>query len=128
MYWGYKSMECQLDSSHEELHRHNRRISLALRAGIVVSLLLIAGGLILFFFSGAPHTSPLIPVTSLAAGLAALNPAAFITAGLIVILLLPTVILITSLAHFIVERERQPIIVCIVLLAMLASSLILILK
>ena len=121
-------MEYQLDSRHEKLHRHNRRIGLALRAGIVVSLLLIAGGLILFFFSGAPHTAPLTPVTSLATGLAALNPAAFITAGLIVILLLPTVILIMSLAHFIAERERQPIIVCIVLLAMLASSLILILK
>ena len=121
-------MECQLDSGHEKLHRHNRRISLALRAGIVVSLLLIAGGLILFFFSGAPHTAPLTPVTTLAAGLAAFNPAAFITAGLIVILLLPTVILIVSLAHFVATGERQPIIVCIILLAMLASSLILILK
>ena len=121
-------MECQIDSSHEKLHGHNRRISLALRTGIVVSLLLIAVGLILFFFSGASHTSPLIPVISLASGLAALNPAAFITAGLIVTLLLPAIILVMSLAHFIAERERQPIIVCIVLLAMLASSLILILK
>jgi uncharacterized membrane protein len=121
-------MECQIDNGHEKLHGHNRRISLALRIGIVISLLLIAGGLILFFFSSAPHTSPLTPVSSLASGLAALSPAAFITAGLIVILLLPTVILIMSLAHFIAERERQPVVACIVLLAMLASSLILILK
>jgi uncharacterized membrane protein len=121
-------MECPLDSSHENLHRLNRRIGLALRVGIVISLLLIAGGLILFFFSGAPHTATLTPVTSLAYGLAAFNPSAFITVGLIVILLLPTAILIISLAHFIAEQERQPIIVCIVLLVMLASSLILILK
>jgi len=121
-------MECQLDSRHEKLHRLNRRIGLVLRVGIVASLLLIAGGLILFFVSGAPHTATLTPVTSLAPGLAALNPAAFITAGLIVILLLPAAVLVLSLAHFIAARERQPVIVCIVLLVMLASSLILILK
>jgi uncharacterized membrane protein len=121
-------MECEIDNRHEKLHGHNRRISLALRVGIVISLLLIAGGLILFFVGGASHMSPLTPMTSLVSGLAALNPAAFITAGLIVILLLPTIILVMSLAHFIAERERQPVIVCVVLLAMLASSLILILK
>jgi len=121
-------MECQFDSRHEKLHSLNRRIGLTLRAGIVVSLLLVAAGLVLFFLSGAPHTAPLTPVTSLVPGLAALNPSAFITAGLIVILLLPTAILILSLAHFAVERERQPVIVCIVLLMMLAASLILVLK
>jgi uncharacterized membrane protein len=121
-------MEYQLDSRHEKLHRLNRRLSQALRAGIATSLLLIAGGLILFFFSGAPHTVALTPVKSLAPGLAALNPAAFITSGLIVILLMPVAVLIMSLAHFIAARERRPVIVCIVLLVMLAASLILILK
>jgi len=121
-------MECQLDSHHEKLHRLNRRIGLALRAGIVASLILIVCGLILYFIGGAPHTAPLTPVTSLAYSLAALNPAAFITAGLIIILLLPIAILILSLTHFVAEQERQPAIVCIVLLVMLASSLILILK
>jgi uncharacterized membrane protein len=128
MFWGDKNMECQMDSHHEKLHRANRRISLALRTGTGVSLLLIVSGLILFFLSGAPRTAALTPLTSLAPGLAALNPAAFITAGLIVILLMPAVILVLSLAHFLAERERQPVIVCIVLLVMLAASLILILK
>jgi len=121
-------MECKSDNSHEKLHGLNRRIGLTLRVGIVVSLLLIAGGLILFFSSGIPHTAVLTPVISLATGLATLNPAAFITAGLIAILLMPVAILIISLAHFAAERERQPVIVCITLLLMLASSLILILK
>ena len=121
-------MECQFDSHHEKLHGLNRRISLTLRAGIVVSLLLITAGLTLFFISGAPHAAELTPVTSLAPGLAGLDPASFITAGLIIILLLPAAILVLSFAHFIAERERQPMIVCIVLLVMLSSSLILILK
>ncbi len=121
-------MECQLDSRHEKLHGLNRRISLALRAGTVFSLLLIAAGLILFFISGAPHTAMLTPIVTLVPGVISLDPSAFITIGLILMLLLPVVILILSLAHFIAEREKQPIIVCIVLIAMLASSLILILK
>jgi len=121
-------MECQFDRRHEKLHGLNRRISLTLRAGIVVSLLLVTTGLILFFINGAPHTVELTPVISLAPGLAGLNPAAYITAGLIVILLLPAAMLVLSFAHFIAERERQPVIVCIVLLVMLASSLVLILK
>jgi uncharacterized membrane protein len=125
---GENEMQCQLDSHHEKLHRLNRRLSLALRAGIAVSLLLTAGGLILFFLSGAPHTAALTPLITLAPGLMALNPAALITAGLIVILLMPVAVLIMSLAHFLAARERQPVIVCIVLLVMLASSLILILK
>jgi uncharacterized membrane protein len=121
-------MVCQIDNRHEKLHSLNRRISMALRAGIAVSLLLIASGLILFFSGGAPHTVTLTPVTSLAPGLAALNPAAFITAGLIIILLMPVAVLIMSLAHFFATKERRPVIVCIVLLVMLAASLILILK
>ena len=121
-------MEYRIDSRHEKLHSLNRRISLALRAGIAASLLLIASGLILFFFSGAPHTVTLTPVTSLVPGLAALNPAAFITTGLIIILLMPIAVLIMSLTHFLATRERRPVIVCIVLLVMLAASLILILK
>jgi uncharacterized membrane protein len=121
-------MECQLDSRHDKLHRLNRRISVTLRAGTAVSLLFIAGGLILFFISGTLHTTALTPVTTLVSGLIALNPAAFITAGLTVILLMPIAVLIMSFAHFLVTREKQPVIVCMVLLVMLAASLILILK
>ncbi|MFA5065342.1 MAG: DUF1634 domain-containing protein [Dehalococcoidia bacterium] len=121
-------MECQYDSRHEKLHRLNRRISLVLRWGIAASLVLIVCGLIIFLVSGGPHTSPLLPLPSLIEGFAALNPAAFITAGVILILLLPVAILILSLAYFATMRERQPAIVCIMLLIMLAASLILVLK
>jgi len=121
-------MDYQYDSRHEQLHRLNRRISLVMRVGITVSLILIVCGLILFLLSSAPHTAPLLPVTSLIPGFAALNPAAFITVGVILILFLPAAVLILSLAYFAAVRERQPIIVCIVLLVMLAASLILVLK
>jgi uncharacterized membrane protein len=121
-------MDYQIDSRHEKLHGLNRRISLVLRTGTVASLLLVAAGLILFFTSGTLHTAALTPVISLAHGLAAFDPSAFVTVGLIVMLLMPAAILILSFAHFIAEHERQPVIVCIVLFIMLASSLVLILK
>jgi uncharacterized membrane protein len=122
------NLECQYDSRHERLHRLNRRISLVLRWGIAASLVLIILGLILFFVSGAPHTSPMLPLPSLANGFIALDPAAFITLGLIFILLLPAIMLILSLVYYSAVKERQPAIVCIVLLVMLACSLILVLK
>ncbi len=121
-------MECQFDSRHEKLHRLNRRISLVLRWGIAASLVLIVSGLILFFVSRAPHTSPMLPLHLLINGFIALDPAAFITLGVIFILLLPAITLILSLTYFSAVRERQPAIVCIVLLIMLAFSLILVLK
>jgi len=121
-------LEFKYDSRHEKLHRLNRRISLVLRWGIATSLVLIICGLILFQISGAPHTSPLLPLSSLINGLIALNPAAFVTAGIIIILLLPATMLTLSLAYFAAVKEKQSVIACIVLLIMLAFSLILVAK
>jgi uncharacterized membrane protein len=121
-------MECMIDSSHEKLHELNRRISLVLRIGIGLSLALITAGLILFFVTGAPHMGGLTPLSSLPAGLGILSPAAFVTAGLVVILLMPPTMLVLSLAHFISVREKKPVITCIVLLILLAASFILLLK
>jgi uncharacterized membrane protein len=121
-------MEYKIDSKHEKLYGLNRWVGLVLRIGIGLSLAVIAAGLILFFVTGAPHTAELTPFSALQAGIAALSPAAFITAGLAIILLMPPAILILSLAHFISMRDKQPVITCIVLLILLAGSFILILK
>jgi len=121
-------LEHQYEIRHEKLKRLHRRISLLLRWGIAASLVLIVGGLVLFMVSGAPRTSPMLPLPSLINGFVALDPAAFITLGVIFILLLPAIMLILSLAYFAAVRERQPAIVCIVLLIMLICSLILVLK
>ena len=121
-------MDCKIDSSHEKLHGLNRRVSLVLRIGIGLSLALITAGLILFFTTGAPHMAELTPFYALLAGIAALSPAAFVTAGLVAILLMPPSVLIFSLLHFISMREKQPVITCTVLLILLAASFILILK
>ena len=100
-------MNSQIDEKHEKLHTLNRRVGLFLRAGTIVSLLLFLAGLIIFIVSGTPHMVALTPSSSI---------------------IMPLVILITSLAHFIVTRETKPVVVCIVLLVMLAASYVLVLK
>jgi len=121
-------MERQLDSQQEKLHGLNRRTGLILRIGIVLSIALISAGLIMFAVAGATNLTPLTPLASLPTEVARLNPAALVTAGLGIILLMPVAILLLSLAHFLTIREKLPVITCIVLLILLAASFILILK
>ena len=121
-------MNSQIDEKHGKLHTLNRRVGLFLRAGTILSLLLFLSGLIIFIMSGTPHMVALTPASSIIPGLLLLNPVALVTAGLIVILIMPLVILLTSLAHFITTRETTPVVVCIVLLVMMAASYVLVLK
>ena len=106
----------------------NHRVSRVLQVAIGVALALVLAGIVISMITGAPRMSGLTPLSMLPPALIALSPAAFVTAGLIIILLLPAAILITSFAHFIVTRQRQPVIVCIVLVLMLAASYVLLLK
>jgi uncharacterized membrane protein len=121
-------MISKIDERHKKLHALNRRVALFLRIGTVLSLVLFLAGLVLFLVGGTPHMVGLTPAASLIHDLLMLSPAALITAGLIVIMVMPLVILVTSFVHFIMTRETRPMIVCIVLLVMLAASYALVLK
>ena len=118
----------KIDERHKKLHALNRRVSVFLRAGTALSLLLLLSGLVMYFVTGTPHAASLIPLPALLSGLLTLSPAALVTAGLVVILAMPPFILLISFAHFIATRETKPVIVCIVLLVMLAASYISVLK
>ena len=112
------------DKLHVALQALDRRVGILLRTGMVISLVLIAAGIVLFAVKGAPAATALTPLSLIPAGLAQFDPSACITTGLFIILLLPVAIIVTSLAHFITMRERNPIIVCVILLSMLAVSFI----
>ena len=117
-----------INNPHAKLQSLNKRVSLALRIGIGIGLALVVAGIVISIIVNTPHMSGLTPLLSLIPDLLKLSPAAFVTAGLYIILLLPAVILITSFAHFITTREKQPLIVCVVLVLMLAASYVLLLK
>jgi uncharacterized membrane protein len=117
-----------IDSTQTKLQLLNKHVGLALRIGIGIGLALVLAGIVISVIINAPHMSGLTPLLTLIPDLLKLSPASFVTAGLIIILLLPAVILITSFAHFIATRERQPLIVCVILVLMLAASYVLLLK
>ena len=116
------------DRQHAELRRLNSRVSILLRICTFAGLLLVLAGLILSAVTGIPVDKSLTPLVNLPGRIMALDPAACVTAGIILILLLPAAMVVMSLAHFITMRERNPIIACVILLAMLAASFIIIVK
>ena len=118
----------QTDSQLEKLRPLNRRVSLVLRIGIGIGLVLVLAGIVISLVTNTPRMSGLTPLLQIVPSLIALSPAACVTAGLIIILLLPAVILVTSFAHFIATGQKQPIIVCAVLVVMMAASYVLLLK
>jgi len=114
----------QIDKFHYEVQRLNSRVGRTLRVCIAISLLLIIAGLIMFIIQGGEAMTGLTPVSSLPQELMRLNPASFITAGLLLILFMPALIICMSFAHFIALKERRAVIVCLILIIMLALSFI----
>jgi uncharacterized membrane protein len=104
------------------------RLGRYLQIMIVFSLLFVVAGLLIVSVKESPHTAALTPIASLGTGIVALDGAAFVTAGLYIILLMPLMILLTSFAHFLSKREKRSVIVCIALIIMLIASYVLILK
>lgn len=119
--------EAGFNEAHLRLHAFNRVLSTVIRTGIVISLVLFAGGLILYSVQGDTAAGKLVDVLSLPAEMTVLNPAAFITLGLILLLMMPPVILLATFIHFIKERQKKPVIVCILLAALLVTSIVVIL-
>lgn len=108
----------------EKQRRLNRQISTVLRAGVAAAFVIILAGLILIpvLHSGPPMA--VMTISALPAGLAGLNPLALITAGILVVLVLPVAVIIMASVYYINIRDRRMIILCGILLAMLIFSFI----
>ena len=121
-------MDKQTDRLHYELLKLDRQVGIMLRICIVISIVLILIGMVMFILQGGSISAGFVPVSLLYAELLKLNPVAFVTTAIIIILLMPVFIILTSFTHFIIMRERKPILICIMLLVMLAASFIFIWK
>jgi uncharacterized membrane protein len=111
-------------SNHEVQRRLNRRISLVLRAGVAAAFVIVLAGLVLIPLTQSMSPMTVMTLAKLPAELARLNPLAVITAGILVVLCLPIVIIIISFIYYTSIRDRRMIIVCGALLAMLIFSFI----
>ncbi len=106
-------------------------ISFILRAGVVVSGLIIAIGVVIYYVRAAgqrippliepiPHTIPAV-----FQGLGAGDPLAVITLGLLLLLLTPVLRVVVSIAAFAIERDwRYVVITTIVLIILIVSFLL----
>lgn len=116
-------MNAELNQSHLKLHAFNRILSVVIQTGIIISLAMVMTGLAIYTVRGDTAAGQLTPFLSLPARFIALDPAAFITLGLITLLLMPPVVLIASSVHFIAMRQTRPVIVCVALIILLAVSI-----
>ena len=108
----------------EKQRRLNRQISVALRIGVAGALVIILAGLVLMPVLHTPSPLAVMTLSALPAGLAALNPPALITAGILVVLVLPVAVIMIACAYYVNIRDRRMIILCGILLAMLVFSFI----
>jgi uncharacterized membrane protein len=120
-------VETELSLAHQKLHAFNRALSTVIRTGIFFSLALMVAGLLIYTVRGDTAEGKLTPLFSLPGQLVKLDPTSFITLGLYILLLMPPVILLTSFAHFISARQKKPVIVCAVLIALIVVSMVMIL-
>ena len=108
----------------EKQRQLNRQISAVLRTGVVAGFVIILAGLILIPLLHSQPPTAVMPLSTLPTELSRLNPPALITAGILVVLVLPVVVIIMAFIYYINIRDRRMIIVCSILLAMLIFSFI----
>jgi len=99
-----------------------RMVRGVLLAGIAVSVALMASGLVLGFLDEEGMPSGVVPLADLPSGLAALDPAAYLSLGLIVLIATPFVRVAGSIVVFVRQRDRRYVLITAVVLAVMCLS------
>ena len=101
-----------------------RTIHRVLQLGIAVSVVLLAIGLVLDAARGEGLSTKVVPVADLPAALASLDPAAFLSLGLIVLIATPFVRVGGSIVTFARQHDRRYVVVTSVVLAVMLVSVL----
>jgi len=102
-----------------------RVVSLVLRGGIVVSVALMVFGLVLGAVGGNGLPSGAVSLEDLRARLADLDPAAYLSLGLISLITTPFVRVAGSLVAFAFEGDRRYVVVTAIVLVVMCLSVLL---
>jgi uncharacterized membrane protein len=102
-----------------------RMVRRVLLTGIALAVALLAAGVVLSVVDAQGLPSGVVPVVDLPAQLAALDPAAYLSLGLIVLIATPFVRVAGSLVAFARERDRRYVLVTAVVLAVMCVSVLL---
>ena len=95
-----------------------------LQAGIAVSVALLAAGLLLGAARGEGLATRVVPFAGLPTALASLDPAAFLSLGLIVLIATPFARVTGSIVAFARQHDRRYVVVTSVVLAVMLVSVL----
>jgi uncharacterized membrane protein len=102
-----------------------RAVRWILLCGIAASVALMAVGLVLGIVRGAGLPRGVVPLAELSRGLVALQPAAYLSLGLIVLIGTPFVRVAGSLVVFARERDRRYVLVTAIVLLVMCLGVLL---
>jgi uncharacterized membrane protein len=97
-------------------------VSRVLKAGIAIAVALMAAGLVLSVFDKEGMPSHVVPLADLPALLGHLDPAAYLSLGLIVLIATPFVRVAGSIIVFARERDLRFVLITAVVLAVMCLS------
>lgn len=106
----------------DPVERLVRRILLT---GIVLAVALMAAGLVLSVVDAEGLPAYVVPLADLPAQLAALDPAAYLSLGVIVLIGTPFVRVAGSIVVFVRQRDRRYVLITAVVLAVMCLSVLL---
>lgn len=107
------------------MSRIERTVRLVLMAGITVSVALLVFGLVLVVARGGGIPHGTVPLGSMASGLRALQPAAYLSLGLIVLIGTPFVRVAGSLVAFAEEHDGRYVLITATVLLVMCLSVVL---
>ena len=97
-------------------------VRLVLLAGIAVSVALMVAGIVLAIARGVGLPRAVVPLADLAHGLATLEPAAYVSLGLITLVATPFVRVAGSIVAFAREHDRRYVLITSAVLAVMLFS------
>jgi uncharacterized membrane protein len=101
-----------------------RMVNVVLTAGIVVTIVLLAAGLVLSVAEGQGLPTQMVPLADLPSLLLAFDPAAYLSLGLIVLIATPFVRVAGSIVAFARAGDRRYVLITAVVLAVMCASVL----
>jgi len=102
-----------------------RTVNLVLTAGIVVTVALLVAGLVLSIVKGQGLPARIVPLGDLSSLLADLDPAAYLSLGIVVLIATPFVRVAGTIVAFARQRDRRYVLLTAVVLVVMCASVLL---
>jgi len=102
-----------------------RTVNVVLTAGIVVTVALLVAGLVLSIVKGQGLPARIVHLGDLPSLLADLDPAAYLSLGIVVLIATPFVRVAGTIVAFARQRDRRYVLVTAVVLVVMCASVLL---